>query len=485
MRVLFVASECAPFAKTGGLGDVVGALPKALARQGIETRVVLPLYAGVPRDGLERREPISVPMWYGPCGAGVWRGALPESSVPVHFLEHHDYFSRPGLYGDAGGDYADNLERFAFLSRGALALATALGWTPDVVHAHDWQAALAPVYLDTVERDGPLGGAASVLTVHNVAFQGSQDLGALPVAGLPDGWCRGDFEHFGSMNVLKAGLLHGTLLTTVSPTYAAEIQTPAAGHLLDGVLAHRRRALTGLLNGIDDAEWNPAHDPHLPAGFTAGDLAGKAACKAALQVETGLPVRPDVPVFAVVSRLAWQKGIDVLADVLERVLAWELQVVVLGTGASDLEDRLQGIAARHPERIGLCLRFDDARAHRTFAGADFLAMPSRYEPCGLSQLYAMRYGALPIVRATGGLADTVESYDEQSGAGTGFVLHDLHPASLADTIGWALGTWWDRPAHLDALRRRAMAQDFSWTRAAAAYRQVYEAACAIGRDRPA
>lgn len=474
MRVLFVASECAPFVKTGGLGDVVGALPKALARQGVDVRIVLPLHAGVAREGLERMDhALAVPMWHGTGGAAVWRAALPGSAVPVYFLEHLHYFDRPGVYGDAHGDYGDNLERFAFLSRAALVLAATLGWTPDVVHAHDWPAALAPVYLNTVERTGPLGAAASVLTVHNLAFQGSFDAGAIEVTGLPAGGCRDDFAHFGTINLLKAGLLHATRLTTVSPRYAAEIQTPGPGHLLDGVLARRSDGLVGILNGIDVDAWDPARDPHLAASFAADDLAGKAHCKAALQAEAGLPVRPEVPVFAVVSRLAWQKGIDVLADALERALAWELQVVVLGTGDPDLEARFVRLAERHPQRLGVCLRFDDARAHRTYAGADFLVMPSRFEPCGLSQLCALRYGALPIVRATGGLADTVQPHDEASGAGTGFVLHDLTSASLADTIGWALATWWDRPAAIRVLRRRAMRQDVSWDRAAARYRAVY------------
>jgi starch synthase len=480
LKVLFVSSECAPFAKTGGLGDVVGALPKALAHRGVDVRVVMPLYAGIPCHELERLEGVlTVPMWFGPARAAVRLGTLPRSEVPVYFLEHHRYFDRPDIYGADGEGYRDNLERFAFLSRGALELTKALGWVPDVVHAHDWQTALAPVYLNTVERGRPLGRAASVYTIHNLAYQGVHDGASLPLVGLGNEHMHArEFEHFGSVNLAKAGLVHSTMLTTVSPTYAREIQTAAHGCLLDGVLAERRSDLLGILNGIDVEEWDPATDRRLAATFSADHPAPKALCKAALQAEAGLPVRPDVPVFGLVSRLTSQKGIDVLAQALDRLLAWDLQIVLLGTGQPEAERFLEWTARRHPDRLSACLRFDDARAHRTLAGSDFLLMPSRFEPCGLSQLYGLRYGALPIVRATGGLTDTVESYDERTGTGTGFVFHDLRADSLADTIGWALSTWYERPEHLRSLRRRAMTRDFSWDRAADAYRDCYVEACA-------
>jgi starch synthase len=480
LKVLFVSSECAPFAKTGGLGDVVGALPKALRRRGVEARIVMPLYGGMPWQDLERLDgTLAVPLARGTARGAVRLGALPRSDVPVYFLEHHRYFDRPDLYGSDGQGYRDNLERFAFLSRGALELTKALGWTPDVVHAHDWQTALAPVYLNAARPGEPLGGAASVYTIHNLAYQGVHDGAALQVTGLgPERYHAGEFEHFGTVNLAKAALVHGTKLTTVSPTYAREIQTPEHGCGLDGVIATRAHDLAGILNGIDGDEWDPATDHRLAANFTATDLAGKAICKAALQAEAGLPVRSDVPVFALVSRLTPQKGIDVLAQALDRILAWDLQLVLLGTGQPEAERFFAWTARERPDRVSACLRFDDARAHRTYAGADFLLMPSRFEPCGLSQLYALRYGALPLVRATGGLADTVERYDESSGAGTGFVFHDLTRDSLAATVGWALSTWYDRPAHVAALRRHAMTRDFSWARAAADYEALYHAACA-------
>jgi starch synthase len=475
LKVLVVASECVPFAKTGGLGDVVGALPRALAARGVDVRVVVPLYAGFPWHTLEVLEgAIGVPMWWGTARTGVRLGRLPRSRVPVYFLEYHRYFDRPFIYGPPAEGYADNLERFAFLSRGALELCQALGWIPDVVHANDWQTALVPVYLNTLEWGRPLHGSASVFTIHNLSYQGVYEGGALFITGLGrEHYHAGELEHFGALNLMKGALQHATLLSTVSPTYAREIQTGAYGCGLDGVLAARGGDLTGILNGIDVEEWNPATDPHLPARYDASDLTGKAFCKAELQREAGLAVRPEAPLFALVGRLIHQKGVDVLAHALARILDWDLQVVILGTGEPEAERFFAARARQRPDRLAAWIGFDDGRAHRVEAAADFFLMPSRFEPCGLSQLYSLRYGTLPVVRATGGLADTVENYDEATAGGTGFVFRDLHPQSLADTIGWALSTWYDRPHHIDVMRRRAMAQDFSWARAAREYERLY------------
>jgi len=486
LKVLHVASEVAPFAKTGGLGDVCGALPKALRRRGLDVRVVVPLYAGMDWESLERLDgTIDVPMWWGPARAGVRLGHLPGSDVPVYFLEYHRYYDRPYLYGRPGDGYDDNLERFTFLSRGALELAKALHLTPDVIHAHDWQTGLVPVYVNTVEWARPLHGAATVFTIHNLAHQGVADGGAISVTGLGQHhYNPGEFEHFGALNVMKAALHHSTLLSTVSPTYAREIQTAAHGCGLDGVLRSRHRDLHGILNGIDLDEWNPATDRHLPARFSADRLAGKAACKAALQAEAGLPVNPKVPLFGVVGRLTPQKGLDILAHCLERVLSWDVQVVLLGTGDRQAEHFFGTLSDRRRDRFRAWIGFDEARAHRIEAGADFFIMPSRFEPCGLNQLYSLRYGTLPIVRATGGLVDTVQAYREASGEGTGFFFSDLTPEALANTLGWAVSTWYDRPAHVEAMRRRAMAQDFSWDRAAEAYERLYLEAYQRRRGHP-
>jgi starch synthase len=475
LKVLFVSSEVAPFRKTGGLADVAGSLPKALARRGMDVRVVMPLYQGVRWDALDTLEgSLEVPMYYGRGRAGVRLGRLPGTTVPVYFIEHNRYYDRPHVYGGPEGGYSDNLERFAFFSRASLELTKALGWVPDIAHANDWQTALVPVYINTVEWSKPLHGTASVFTIHNLAYQGNQESGAHFITGLGrEHFNPGEFEHFGDFNPLKAALWHSTMLSTVSPTYAREIQTGAFGCGLDGVLAARHRDLRGLLNGIDLDEWNPARDPYIPARFDAGDLAGKAACKAALQKEVGLPVRPETPLFGVISRLTPQKGLDLLAFALERLLAWDLQIVVLGSGDGDAEAFFAGMSERRRDKLRARIGFDNGLSHRIEAGSDFFIMPSRFEPCGLNQMYSLRYGTLPIVRGTGGLADTVESYDERTAGGTGFVFYDLTVDALANTVGWALSTYHDRPEHILALRRRAMAQDFSWERAAAEYERLY------------
>lgn len=483
MKVLFVAAECAPFAKTGGLGDVVGALPKALRRLGIDVRVVMPLYAGLRWDDLETLEgPLPVPVGGERRVGAVRLGRLPGSDVPVYFLEHRHYFDRGTIYGNP--EYSDNLERFAFLSRGALELCQVLGFVPDVVHAHDWHTALVPVYLDTVMWGTPLYRLPCVYTIHNLAHQGVSAAGSMPITGL--GWEHFhsfEFEHFGSLNLMKAALYHATLLTTVSPTYAHEIQTPSFGFGLDGVLRQRASDLVGVLNGIDEQAWNPATDPHLPHNFDREDLSGKARCKTALQHEVGLAVAPELPIFGLVGRLTGQKGIDVFVGILHELLALPLELVVLGTGEASLERSLAHAATLRPDRFRALLRFDDSLAHRIEAGSDFFLMPSRFEPCGLNQLYSLRYGTLPIVRKTGGLADTVVNYDESTGVGTGFVLHDLYPRSLYDTMGWALSTWYERKHHIDRMRVAAMAEDFSWTRSASRYMELYAQAVSQRRHR--
>jgi starch synthase len=446
----------------------------------------MPLYAGMRWHELEPLEgALAVPMWSGVARAGVRLGRLPRSEVPIYFLEYNRYFDRPYLYGPPAEAYADNLERFTFLSRGALELCKALAWIPDVIHSNDWQTALVPVYLNTLEWARPLHGSASLYTIHNLAYQGVFDGGGLFITGLgPEHYNPGELEHFGALNLTKGALYHATLLSTVSPTYAREIQTPEFGCGLDGILAERRTNLFGILNGVDTEEWDPATDSRLPATYDAANFAGKAVCKAALQQEAGLPARPDVPLFALIGRLTPQKGVDVLASALDRLLAWDLQIVLLGTGEPEAERFFAWMTRERGDRFRAWLGFDDPRAHRITAGADFFVMPSRFEPCGLSQLYSLRYGTLPIVRATGGLVDSVSNYDEATAGGTGFVFQDLRPDSLADTIGWAVSTWYDRRPHIDILRRRAMAQDFSWARAAREYETLYRTAYARRRGHP-
>jgi starch synthase len=483
MKVLFVASEVAPYRKTGGLADVAGVLPRALRRRGIDIRVVMPLYQGVQWNHLEQLEgTLTVPMYFGHARAGVRMGTVPGSDLPIYFIEYNRFFDRPHLYGPPGQAYSDNLERFAFFSRACLELCKTIGFIPDVIHANDWQTALVPVYVNTVEWSKPLHGAGTVFTIHNLAYQGNFESGAMFITGL--GWEHfnsNEFEHFGDLNLMKAAIRHTNLLSTVSPTYAREIQTSAYGFGLDGELATRGRDLRGVLNGIDVHDWDPAHDPHIAAPFSAEALAGKATCKASLQQQMGLPVRPEVPLFGVVGRLTAQKGFDVLAHAMERIFHWDLQMVLLGNGDHEAESFFRYLASRRSDKFRTFIGFDEGLAHRIEAGADFLLMPSRFEPCGLNQMYSQRYGTLPIVRGTGGLLDTVLNYDQHTGKGTGFIFWDLNPGAIADTVGWALSTFFDRPAHIQAMRKRAMEQDFSWESAAASYEQLYREAFRIRR----
>ncbi len=474
LKVLFVSSEVTPFRKTGGLGDVAGALPKALTARGVDVRLVMPLYRGIRWDELERLDGVlDVPMYYGTARAAVRMGKLPGSDVPIYFLEHHGYFDRPDVYGD----YADNLERFTFFSRASLELAIALGFEPDVVHANDWQTALVPIYLNTLYRGTSLQRAATLFTIHNFAFQGVFDGGGFLVTGLGrERYNPGELEHYGAMNLMKGALVHATLLSTVSPTYARQIQRPEHGAGLDGVIATRSTDLHGILNGIDTEEWDPATDRHLPARYSVSDLAGKTVCKRDLQREMGLPVRAEAPLFGAVSRLTHQKGFDLLAQAMERLLRWDLQMVLLGSGDSDAEQFFSALSLARGEKFRARIGFDNGLAHRIEAGCDFFLMPSRFEPCGLSQMYSLCYGTPPIVHATGGLADTVLNYDESTGEGTGFVIYRLDARSLGDALGWALSTYFDRPRDLEAMRRRGMKLDFSWTSAATRYQGLYREA---------
>lgn len=470
--LLFVTPECTPFAQAGGLGDVAASLPKALARLGLRPHVVMPLYASVDRGGLEPLpHRLRVPVGNDLREVRVWRGSL-ASEVPVYFLDDPGAFDRPGIYGPNGDSYPDNLQRFVLLSRGAFDVVEAVGLEPDVVHVHDWPTALSALYAQEQPRPLP-----TVLTLHNVGYQGIFPLDLFSSTGLgPRTLDPGCLEHYGSLNLLKGGILHASSLTTVSPTYAREIQRPSFGCGLDGVLRSRAGDLVGVLNGIDEEVWNPSTDPCLPSRFDAEDLTGKAACKAALQREAGFAERPEIPLFGLVTRLTYQKGLDVLARALGRILSLDVQMVLLGTGDPDAERFFETATRSRPDRFRAWIDFDSALAHRIEAGCDFFVMPSRYEPCGLNQLYSLRYGTLPVVRATGGLDDSVVNYDETTGDGTGFKFHDLNPQSMFDVVGWAVSTWYDRPDHVARMRRRAMKQDFSWDKAARRYVEVYEQA---------
>lgn len=463
--------------KVGGLADMVGALPKELAHLGHDVRIVCPAYGGVKRTGTWRSldAPLGVDVGTTAQWARTWQTVSPGTSVPTYFLENNDHFGRPEVYTGPWGAHQDNDLRFAFFCRGALALCQQLDWTPDVIHCHDWTTGLLPMMLNTTLRATPLGRVATVFTIHNLEHQGYSPSRVIDFARLPAlEFVRDALLSGGMVNLMKAGLYHATKLTTVSPTYAKEIVTPDGGFGLDATLRFRAGDLVGIVNGIDDESWDPARDATLPANFTATNLEGKAKCKAALQQRFNLPVNPDVPVFGVVSRLVAQKGLDLLAEALTGVMdRMEIQLVLLGSGDPRLESAFQWAAHAYPGKCGVQIGFDGRLARLIQAGSDCFVMPSRSEPCGLTQMYAMRYGTLPIVRATGGLVDTVQNFEEGNARGTGFVFHAPTVGALADTMGWACATFYDRPQEFVALQQRAMGRDFSWRRSAAQYVDLY------------
>ena len=473
--VLFVASECTQFVKAGGLGDVIAALPAALRARGHDARIVIPRYDVIPTKDFFRHEaPLGVPLGAGDAWCAVYETRLPGTDVPVYLLDHEQMFGRGYLYDPPGSFARDNLIRFALLSRGSLQLCKYLGWVPDVVHVHDWPTALVPVYLNTIESGGLLGRAATVLTIHNLAHQAKFPASDLAATRLPASEMRPDsLEDFGGVNPLKGGIFHATKLTAVSPRYATEIRTPQGGAGLDGIIRFRGGDLVGILNGIDEAVWDPRTDPALAAPFDAGDLTGKAACKLSLQREMGLAERADVPLLGVVSRLSAQKGTDVILAALSRILELDTQMVIVGSGDPASEGYLHWRSHHGGDRFRAWIGFSEPLAHRVEAGADLFLMPSRFEPCGLNQMYSQRYGTLPIVRATGGLDDTVDNYDAATGDGTGFKLWDLSVDALVGTVGWAVDTYRERPEHFRAMQERAMQRRFGWDEAARRYGEVY------------
>ncbi len=481
MNILMITSECVPYAKTGGLADVVGALPRALAQLGHAPIVVMPLYSAIDRAH-HRIEPVLGPVgvWMGNCQEWCTVHRADMGGVPVYFIEFNNYFDRWGLYHDAEfRDYGDNPLRYAFFTRAALQLCADLGFKPDIVHTHDWQTALAAAYLKVWHWDHPLiGGAASVLTIHNLAYQGIYPASHYDYVGLGwDNFTADKLESFGAMNFLKGGIVFSDVVNTVSPTYARETLTPEGGCGLAPYLEAKGRRYRGILNGADNVSWDPETDRHLPASYGASDLSGKARCKMALQRRLGLEEDPGVPVIGVVSRLVSQKGLDLLATACEGILrGMRVQFALLGSGEKELEHYFGNLPARYPGLFGSHIGYSDELARWITAGSDFLLMPSRYEPCGLNQLYALRYGTLPIVRATGGLEDTVEQYDEATGSGNGFKFWDPSPHALYYTVGWAVSTYYDRPRHLQGMIRDAMGRDFSWRHSAVGYLELYEEA---------
>jgi starch synthase len=485
LRILLVASEVAPFAKTGGLADVAGALPRALAALGHDVRILLPKYRGAEAHAAEAR--LVVPSIRVPLGDRVAEGALIEgrapSGVPVYLLEHEHYYNRDGLYGTVDGDYWDNCERFVFFCRAALdgvarleAARTGIRWQPQVVHANDWQTGLLPVYLRTLYRDHPLlGRLASVFTIHNLAYQGVFWHYDMPMTGL--GWdlfTPAGIEFYGKLNFMKGGLVFSDLLTTVSRTYAREIRTAAFGSGLEGVLEDRSRDLHGVVNGIDYEVWNPRKDPAIAHPYSVEDPEPKTVCRETLRRELGLEDGAG-PVIGIITRLVEQKGMDLVLEALPGILAEGCRLVVLGSGDARLEEAFRAAAAAHPGQVAARIGYDDELSRRIYAGSDVFLMPSRYEPCGLGQLIALRYGSAPIVRRTGGLADTVTEFDPARRSGTGFVFDAFTPDALLGAVRRAASTFRQPPAR-KALVRNALGEDFSWDASAREYATLYRKA---------
>ncbi len=472
-KVLHAAAEVFPYVKTGGLADVVAALPPALVRAGADVRLLLP---GLPAivDAVERQRSVcEIGPVFGAARVTLRQGRLASCGVPAYVIDAPMLYRRGGgPYQDAAGvDWPDNLQRFALLGWVAAHLAAGgldAAWAPDVMHAHDWHAALGCAYMAA----HPSGGCASVFTIHNLAYQGHFALADFGLLGLAARFgSAAGLEFHGGLALMKAGLKFARRVTTVSPTYAREIATPEFGFGLDGVIRDRGADVSGILNGVDGEVWNPRLDPALAARYGADSLDAKAQCKLALQQEAGLEPRADAPLVCLVSRLTAQKGVDLLLAALPALLRAGAQLAVLGSGDQALEAALQAAARAHPGRVAVRIGYDEGLAHRLIAGGDAIAVPSRFEPCGLTQLYGLRYGTLPVVRRVGGLADTVVDASDAARA-TGFVFDAATPEALAEALARVADTY-RSPAVWQTMMRRAMAQDFSWDGAAAAYLALY------------
>jgi starch synthase len=477
LRVVVVASEVVPFAKTGGLADVAGALPVALAGLGHQVSIIMPRYPMVERAvrSLEKvRENLAVPMGAHTDDGVVWSAKL-TPRIPVYFIEHRQYFSRDALYTTAGGDYPENAQRFAFFAKASLETCRALHLRPDVLHCHDWQSALIPAYLKTTLSDDPdFASVGSLLTIHNLTYQGLFPPEVMAFLQLPpQTYSPEGIEFYGQVNYLKAGIVYADVVNTVSRRHSQEIQTPAFGFGLDGILRYRGQDVYGIMNGIDDREWNPARDRLIAARYSPADLAGKRLCKRALLEAFGLSAeRMNAPLAGMVSRLVDQKGFELVENAIHRLLALDLGLVILGTGEARYEDFLRRIGERYAGQVGVRIGFDNALAHRIEAGSDMFLIPSHFEPCGLNQMYSLRYGTIPVVHATGGLADTIESYDPESDKGNGFKFEPYDADALLASLQQAVTLYHNREAW-ERLMRRGMQMDFSWANPALAYSDLY------------
>ncbi|MGA2400125.1 MAG: glycogen synthase GlgA [Syntrophobacteraceae bacterium] len=483
MQILFCAPEVAPFAKTGGLADVAWSLPESLRKLGCDVRIFMPLY----RSAREKiadldllAQNIIIPVGVHDYHIHLWQSRT-ESGIPIYLLEKDEFYDRSHLYGSpVRGDYEDNAERFIAFSLAVRQLCVSLGWRPSIFHLHDWQTGLVAAYFQLIWRyDTKFHHSATVFTIHNIAYQGVFPAGFFSLTNLPPGaWSMQGIEFWGQCSFMKAGLVYSDFITTVSPRYASEITTKEFGFGLEDLLKERKNSLRGILNGIDINVWDPEKDPNLPQNFSADDLAGKKACKATLCERAGFSKDTrGRPLLGMIGRLATQKGFDLIEDILQDLMKLPVNLVILGIGDAAIEENLREMEKLFPDRLKLASQFDEEMAHLIEAGADIFLMPSRYEPCGLNQMYSLRYGAIPVVHATGGLYDSVVDVLEYPDSGTGFRFYEYEPEAFLEAIKSALELFEDGPKWVE-IQKRAMAQDFSWDRSARQYIEVYEEALA-------
>jgi starch synthase len=479
MNILLASSEVHPYSKTGGLADMVGALGKALARAGHEVRIVTPLYRGVQEKfpGIRRMDwQFDLPLGTKRVLGKLWSLEV-EPGLAVYFIHQPFFYRRRGLYLEDHVSYADNAERFIFFSKCVVHLARYLPWRPDMVHVNDWQAGLVPALMLQQRRaEGWEAPPPTCLTIHNLAYQGTFPSATFALTNLPkDFFTIEGAEFFGQLNCLKAGIAFADVITTVSPRYAREIMTEEFGCGLDGLLRRRQERLCGILNGVDYEEWNTTQNPFLKHPYSAARLTGKVKNKAELQMELELPVAAEVPLFGTITRLAEQKGVDINLGALEEMLRADIQFALLGSGSTTYERAYLSLARRFPSKVAACIGYDESLSHRMEAGCDFYIMPSRYEPSGLNQMYSLRYGTVPIVRAVGGLDDSVIDYAEDAGRANGIKFHEYSARALAKAIRKALALY-QQPALLRRYRQNGMKVDFSWSRTVGEYTKAYEAA---------
>ncbi|SET31693.1 glycogen synthase GlgA [Paenibacillus sp. NFR01] len=469
MKVLFAAAEGHPFIKTGGLADVIGALPKALKGAGVDVRVILPKYRGIPdayTSQMEQVAVIDVPVGWRRQYCGILQTTY--DGIPVYFIDNEYYFGRDGIYG-----YMDDGERFAFFNRAVLECLPAIDFQPEVLHCHDWHAAVIPLLLNAHYRHEPFyANMRTVFTIHNLLYQGVFPYSVLgELLGVGDNYFL-SVEYYGNVNFMKGGIVHSDHVTTVSPTYADEIRTSYYGYGLDGLLSSRSGSLSGIVNGIDTKSYNPATDPKIFTRYRS-NLAKKAENKTGLQEELGLPVRPEIPLVAMVTRLVDSKGLDLITRVLDEILYTDdIQFVLLGTGDQEYERWFREAVWRYPDKLSAQILFNDGLSRKIYAASDIFLMPSKFEPCGISQLLALRYGSIPVVRETGGLNDTVHSYNEETGEGNGFTFKNYNAHDMMHTLRRAVSLY-HQPEHWKKVTKNAFAGDYSWNVSAQEYIDIY------------